>query len=64
MIDTQVDILRQCAALSTATARRLQDSIVYMDGGAAEASYASFGTKLQQGWEQFCRSLAGLCRAL
>ena len=51
MIDSQVDILRQCAALSTATARKLQDSIVYMDAGAAEALYSSFVTKLQQGWE-------------
>ena len=45
--DNQVNILRQCAALSTATARRLQDSIEYMDAGAAEASYASFGTNLR-----------------
>jgi hypothetical protein len=49
MINT-VDMLRQCATISTAVAKRLQDAVVYIDDGAAEAAMASFGTKLQQGW--------------
>ncbi|DBA83452.1 TPA: hypothetical protein ACH3X2_006388 [Trebouxia sp. C0005] len=43
-----VDMLRQCATISTAVAKRLQDAVVYIDDGAAEAAMASFGTKLQQ----------------
>ncbi|DBA79608.1 TPA: hypothetical protein ACH3X1_008295 [Trebouxia sp. C0004] len=43
-----VDMLRQCATISTALAKRLQDAVVYLDDGAAEAAMASFGTKLQQ----------------
>lgn len=49
MINSQTNISRQCATLSTAIAKRLQDSVVYLDDGAAEAAVASFGTKLQQG---------------
>ncbi len=49
MINT-VDMLRQCATISTAVAKRLQDAVVYLDDGAAEAAMASFGSKLQQGW--------------
>lgn len=48
-----MDMLRQCATLSTAVAKRLQDSVVYFDDGAAEAAMASFGAKLQQGWDPF-----------
>ncbi len=48
MINT-VDMLRQCATISTAVAKRLQDAVVYLDDGAAEAAMASFGSKLQQG---------------
>lgn len=48
-----MDMLRQCATLSTAVAKRLQDSVIYFDDGAAEAAMASFGAKLQQGWDPF-----------
>ena len=45
-----MDLLSRSAVLTRSVAERIHDSIVYMDTGAGEAAFASYGMKLLQGW--------------